>query len=153
MIQICACWKCCMILGNDLTFASLILKWMIISCDCFNDESLNTGNKQCSIFGSALNLYLWSSKWILVICLIVLMMKFWVAWMPVINIWTCLELTYLIFDWMHYSILDCSNGTFVKAMPSLVTCCWSNQWLREALRIHVIYMTCLNLTIQNYIEL
>ena len=62
MLQICAHWKWCMIFGNGLTFASLILKWMIISCDCFNDESLNTGNYQCSIFGFMLKLYLWYSN-------------------------------------------------------------------------------------------
>ena len=30
----------------------------------------------------------------------------------------CLELTYLIFDGLHYSILDYSNDAFVKVMPT-----------------------------------
>ena len=84
-------------------------------------------------------------KWMLVLCLIVLMMEFWFVWMPVINIWTCLELASLIFNGMHCIKPDCFSDAFVKAMPSLDVHCWSNPWLREALSICVIYLPHLHL--------
>ena len=95
MIQIYICWKFCMIFGNGSTFASLILKWMIISCECFNDESFNTGIYQCSIFGFVLKLHLWYSN-------------------------ECLYYVWL-FSWWNFDLCECQWSIFQLALN---LCLW-----------------------------